>query len=269
MRGISAVIAFALAITGGVAYAEPEAPGSRGTELRPSYLYDGGAIPLFWLPALGAFAVDHWAQPRATPLYFDPHDGGAPRASWEIPAWTLHIAAGGLGLAMIAHGDDARWYHVKGLAEAMATSSLVVSVLKPLVGRHRPDWTIDSTDRSRATSFPSGHTTNSFLVATYAALYLNSHVFDGNTSALLKGAAYGGLFLGASMVAGERVYHERHHISDVMVGALIGTASSYTMFRLQESRYKNRGNEENPEGGWHITPGFSQSSATIGVSGAF
>jgi len=245
---------------------------SAGSSALPSsYAYDGNAVAWFWLPALGALALDRWAEPRSTPLYFDARDGGAPRASWEVPAWGLHVAAAGLGVAMAVGNDDSRWYHVKGLAQAIATSSLVVSALKPLVGRHRPDWAPDSADGTRNTSFPSGHTTNAFVIATYAALYLHGRVFDGDSSALLQGLAYGGLVLGATMVAGERVYHERHHVSDVIVGALIGSASSYAMFRLQDDRFASRAEvrRDGDGSGWRLTPGVSQRAATLGFSGAF
>lgn len=255
--------ALPLMMLGKVARAQ-SSPG--GAAPAPDF-YDRGAVALFWLPALGSLALDRWAEPRSTPLYFDRNDGGAPRASWEIPAWSMQIAAAGLGVAMAAGNDDSRWYHVKGLAQAMATSSLVVSALKPLVGRHRPDWAADSTDRTRNASFPSGHTTNAFAVATYAALYLHGRVFDRDTSPWLEGAALGGLVLGATLVGGERVYHERHHVSDVMVGALIGTASSYAMFRWQDDRFAHRANGEG--NGLHLAPGVSQRAATLGVSGAF
>ena len=133
-RAIAAALPVAMLC--GVARAQ-SATGS--SALPSSYLYDGNAVAWFWLPALGALAIDRWAEPRSTPLYFDARDGGAPRASWEVPAWGLHVAAAGLGVAMAVGDDDSRWYHVKGLAEAIATSALVVSALKPLVGRHRPD----------------------------------------------------------------------------------------------------------------------------------
>jgi len=270
---IGLVVALGVVLARKAAHADPTATSSSGG-LTPSYLYDGGALPLLWLPALGSIAVDRWVQPRATPFYFDARDGGAPRSTWENPPWTLHLAALGLATAMVAGRDDSRWYHVKGLAEAMATSSLVVSVLKPAFGRHRPDWIADVTARSDEKSFPSGHTTAAFVVATYAALYLHGRVFDADSSPWAEGAAYGGLFLGASLVAGERIYHARHHLSDVLAGAAIGSATSYAMFRFQDHRFRNRGTEtpdggSGGSGGWQLTPSFSRESATLGLSGAF
>jgi membrane-associated phospholipid phosphatase len=244
----------------------PSGPPSSST-LRPSYVYDGGAIPFFWLPLIGAIAADRWLEPRKTPLYFSRLDGGATPAAWENPGWTVHVAALGLGASMIAGGEASRWYHAKGLAQALATSSLVVSVVKPLVGRHRPDWAEGLTESGDVKSFPSGHTTTAFAVATYAALYLHGRVFDDNTSGWAKGAAYTGIFLGASLVAGERVYHARHHLSDVIAGAVIGSASSYAMFRFQDYRFRNRALPDG--GGLQITPSVTSESAVIGLSGAF
>jgi membrane-associated phospholipid phosphatase len=257
-----------LSITRGAAHAETETTGT-DQGLSPSYFFDGGAIPLFWLPALGSIAIDRWVEPRKTPLFFDPHDGGAPRANWENPAWSIYVGVLGLGAGMIGSGDASRWYHVKGLAEAVATSSFVVSALKPLVGRHRPDWvtTIDRSDEHK--SFPSGHTNGAFVVATYAALYLHGHVFDGETSGWKQGAAYGGIFLAASLIAGERVYHARHHLSDVMAGALIGSATSYAMYKYQDHRFRREASPDGLGRSLQFTPSVSQESVTLGLSGDF
>jgi undecaprenyl-diphosphatase len=261
-------VVVALVAVRGVTHAQgfPAEPPREG-EPSLSYLYDGGALPFFWLPALGSLAIDRYWRPRASPLYFDPYDGGAKRATWENPAWTMHIAAVGLGAGMALGGDDSRWYHVKGLAQTLATSSLVTSVLKSAFGRHRPDWVADVDNRD-VKSFPSGHTTAAFAVATYAGQFLHGHVFGDGTSSWAAGAAYGGLLLGASLVGGERVYHARHHLSDVVAGALIGTATSIAMYRFQEYLYRHRG-DETIERKWRLAPSFQPQPATVGLSGVF
>lgn len=259
MRWIAAALVCPM-LASSKAHAEPG-----GDPSDASYYVDGGAIPLLWLPALTSLAMDRWAPPRSTPLYFPSSEGGARRATWEVPPWTLDLAAAGAGLAIGLGNDDARWYHVKGLAQAMATSSLAVSTLKMLVGRHRPDWTIESTARHDNRSFPSGHTSNAFVIATYVALYLRGRVFDDKSSALLQGVAYGGLFLGASMVASERVYHERHHLSDVMAGAVIGSVTSYLMYRYQDHRFLH----DRGEGSLRLTPSVSRNAAMLGFGGVF
>jgi hypothetical protein len=60
-----------------------------------SYVIDGGAVPLFWLPVVGSLVLDYEVRPRSTPLLFDPHGGGATQASWELPGWSLGVAGGG------------------------------------------------------------------------------------------------------------------------------------------------------------------------------
>jgi membrane-associated phospholipid phosphatase len=228
-RAIVASFVFAA----GTASADSSTPASPTTD--PTWLVDGGAVPLFWVPLGAIITIDAAVKPRSTPLFFDPNAGGAAPASWQIPDWTLYVAGAGTAAAFALGHDSARWYHVKGLAESMATSGLVFTVMKDVFGRHRPDWTATSTDPTKDQSFPSGHATEAFAIATYAALYLHDHVFDGHLT-LGSGLAYGGIFAAASLVDFERVYHHRHYVSDVVVGSLIGAATSIVMYRYQEHR---------------------------------
>ncbi len=50
-------------------------------------------------------------------------------------------------------------------------------------------------------------------------------------------AAYAGLAGGATLIAAERVLHHRHHLSDVLVGAALGTLGASGFFLYQERRY--------------------------------
>lgn len=196
-----------------------------------SYLYDGGAVPLLWIPLVAGLAIDQGVTPRSTPLLFDAREGGAAPSSWEVPGWSLAVAGVGVaGLYVATSDDSSRWYHAKGLVEAMATSSLVVSIVKPVFGRHRPDWTAANSDSTRAESFPSGHATRAFAIATYSALYLHDHVPGDHA------LAYAGMFTGAALVAGERVYHDRHFVSDIAAGSLLGATTSYLIYRYQDAR---------------------------------
>lgn len=241
-----AVLSVAFAASPRLAYADGASPDGASPAAGPSasYLWDGGALALFW-GALGAqVAIATWGSPRATPLWFDPAEGGAPRSSWEVPNWTLTLTGVGVGVAMVAGDDDARWYHAKGLAEALAFGGLVTGVVKKSFGRHRPDWSATSTDAGRDESFPSGHATEAFAIATYAALYLRYHAFarwrPAGSLAWWEAAAYAGLFTGAAVLAGERVYHHRHYLSDVTVGALLGTAEAAAAYCYQDHRFHRR-----------------------------
>jgi membrane-associated phospholipid phosphatase len=201
----------------------------------PAWLLDGGAIPLFWLPLGVDLALDR-ASPRSTPLLFDPREGGGSPSSWLLPDWPLYLAGVGAAGAIARSHDPTHWYHAKGLAEAMATSSMVMTVMKDVFGRHRPDWTAASSDPTKDRSFPSGHATEVFAIATYSALYLHDHVFDGGGLTLRRGLVYGALFTTAALVAGERVVHHRHYVSDVIVGSLLGAATSALIYRYQQHR---------------------------------
>jgi membrane-associated phospholipid phosphatase len=124
----------------------------------------------------------------------------------------------------------------------------VTGGLKLMFARHRPDWD-PATDRpDDRRSFPSGHSTQAFEIATYASLYLRRHVFDahrdGDEWPVHEIATYAGLYAAASAVAYERVAHNQHHVSDVAAGAALGTATSWLFFQYQERRYKNHRKRE-------------------------
>lgn len=235
----------ALVATCALAVVAPTAARADGPALddRPSssYLYDGGAIPFLWLPLAARLTLDAYGAPRRSPLMFSEFEGGAAKADWEVPGWAVTALAGVSALGMIGSGDDARFYHVKGLAQALSTGVLVTGLVKIAVGRHRPDWEERTNSPGSRRSFPSGHSTQAFAIATYTILFLHGHVFDrlrgDSTLPWWEAATYGSIALGAAAVAGERVIHNRHHLLDVSVGAALGTASSSLFYWYQNSRF--------------------------------
>jgi membrane-associated phospholipid phosphatase len=203
-----------------------------------SYLYDGGALPLFWVPLAGRLALDQWVQPPAQPRWFSAREGGATPATWENPGWVVTATGGAVALTIALAGDDSRYRHAKGLAETLATGSLLTAAIKVTFGRHRPDYAGPGVGKfgGQNRSFLSGHSVQAFEIATYAALYLHHHPFADGTAAWQRGAAYGGLYAAAALVAAERVYHRRHHLSDVIAGATLGTIVAAAIFGYQEAR---------------------------------
>jgi membrane-associated phospholipid phosphatase len=100
---------------------------------------------------------------------------------------------------------------------AFVTAGLITFALKHAVARVRPDHGSD------VDSFPSGHATSVFTVATVFA-----HFFPRLTVPLY------GL---ASAIALGRVYLDRHYVSDIVAGALIGWIVATLLLRALE-RYQ-------------------------------
>jgi membrane-associated phospholipid phosphatase len=102
-----------------------------------------------------------------------------------------------------------------GIEAAIFSAGFVTPLLKELVGRPRPNAGRGSADIepiSRNASFPSGEATEAFTLAAVVAAHTDSVV--------LRGVAWGL----AGLVGWERVTLNAHWASDVVAGALIGTA---------------------------------------------
>ncbi len=111
------------------------------------------------------------------------------------------------------------------IGRAAAMASGVTTVLKYTVGRTRPTHG-DSDDFQPfggGTSFPSGHTTLAFAVATAIA--------DETRNGWVDAAVYGA----ASLTAYARVNDDRHWASDVLAGALVGHLSARWLSRRDAS----------------------------------
>jgi len=100
-------------------------------------------------------------------------------------------------------------------------ADLVALGLKQLVDRPRPETTLPRADpllHATGPSFPSGHATTAFAGATILALLLRR--------------AVPGLFLLAAGIAFSRVYVGVHYPSDVLAGAVLGSAVGLAGFGL-------------------------------------
>lgn len=106
----------------------------------------------------------------------------------------------------------------KRIGEDAPISSVVAGgitlVLKASLGRSRPDTdrgTFNFSPFGGGRSFPSGHTTQAFAVASVIAAH-----YDDNP--WIDTAAYGV----AALVGVSRMNHNKHYLSDVLAGAIIG-----------------------------------------------
>ena len=101
-------------------------------------------------------------------------------------------------------------------AQAMIVNGAYTGILKYTVKRERPDG-------SDSLSFPSGHTSSAFSLATVA-----SHHYGWKLGVPLYALATG---IGLS-----RVEQDSHHLSDVIAGATLGFVVGRTVTRLDGER---------------------------------
>jgi membrane-associated phospholipid phosphatase len=113
-----------------------------------------------------------------------------------------------------------------GLIATVLAAGVVTPTLKATFGRNRPangDHTWDFFDAQP--SFPSGHTTQAFALATVVAQHYDQR--------WVKIIAYGT----AGLVGYARMNHDAHYASDVLAGSLIGiTIGRFIVARNNERR---------------------------------
>lgn len=144
-------------------------------------------------------------------------------------------------------------------------------MLKPAFGRHRPGWDPVTDTQGDRRSFPSGHATQAFTIATYTALYLRGHTFarfrDGDELPAYEVATYAGLALAATAVSAERVIHNRHHVTDVVAGAALGTLTSVAFYTYQEHNARRHVRRERSS--LTLLPMLDGDTAGVALSGAW
>ena len=82
----------------------------------------------------------------------------------------------------------------------------------------------------------------------------------------MQGATYGALAVAATAIAFERVYHNRHHLTDVLAGSALGAAESTLLFLYQEHRFRNR---DRGEPALTIAPAGTGTGAALQYGGTF
>jgi membrane-associated phospholipid phosphatase len=144
---------------------------------------------------------------------FETHlaDGFRPFGSYAAFGVLGAFYAGGL----LGHDTKAQETAVDGLIASGIAAGVITPILKEAVGRSRPSThkgVYDFHPFSGSASFPSGETTEAFAVGSVIATEY--------PSAWVDILAYGT----ATMVAFARMREDAHWASDVVTGALIGTA---------------------------------------------
>lgn len=149
------------------------------------------------------------------------------------PRWSMHVADVtqylpiALSLGLTAGHADGRHPFLQSmllLVESEAIVVVTVTSMKRIFDETRPDGGFHS--------FPSGHTAQAFAAATFL------HQEYGHKSIWYSIAGYSM----AATVGTLRMVSNRHWLSDVLVGAGIGVASTNIVYLLH--RHRNKGNTQ-------------------------
>lgn len=145
------------------------------------------------------------------------------------------VVLGGFYLAgLIGKDSKAKNVCLDGLAASLIATGMITPAIGTLVGRDRPTDELGaySFHPFEGRSFPSGHATQAFTVATVIATSYDQ--------LWVKAVAYGA----ATMTAWGRVRRGKHFPTDVVAGAAIGTLVGRSVVRFNR---KLRSGEKEPE----------------------
>ena len=152
-----------------------------------------------------------------------------------------------IAVSMYGVGRVAKWKNVAdfGLhgSEAIAVAGVTTTLLKGLAGRARPFVSIDTNPRdfgfgrgfSKGSfqSFPSGHTTAAFALA--STVTSESQRWWPHQTWIVGPTMYGA----ATLVGVSRMYNNAHWASDVALGAAIGTFAGIKIVRYNHGHPTN------------------------------
>ena len=169
---------------------------------------------LWWAAAGGAGALAvHPVDTQVTPYFVN--------APWAHNVFAFGAFLGNTAPLLAISGTvyvGGRWRQNDKVAhlgmdllQALALNNALVQTLKYTTRRERPDG-------SGRTSFPSGHASDTFAVATALERHLG-----------WKGAVPAYAF--SSYVAMSRLHDNRHYLSDVVFGATVGIIAGRTVTR--------------------------------------
>jgi membrane-associated phospholipid phosphatase len=193
------------------------------------WLFFSASTAAIGVLSLADESLSNSARERGTTLGFV---GDTSQALGDARSFVLlggFYLAGAIGL-----DSKAKDVCLDGLAASLIATGMITPVISTLVGRERPtaEQGAYSFKPFDGRSFPSGHATQAFAVASVIATSYDQ--------LWVKVAAYGT----AAVTAYIRVQRGQHFPTDVVAGALIGTAVGQSVVRFNR---KLRSGEKEPE----------------------
>ena len=183
--------------------------------------------------------LDHQPARNSRTIFNQPID--KPFRENTVSSSQLYATAGvtALGIGLIPNSDGwlklSSYQHVKGLFETLTASFLLTNITKNIVGRRRPSYAHYPDDErlDANKSFPSGHTSISFAIATYSSLYALDYFENSEkkTGSLIYATAS---HLLAAYVGYTRIIDNRHFLSDVIAGGLLGSGVAWLVYEYQQ-----------------------------------
>jgi hypothetical protein len=147
--------------------------------------------------------------------------GGVVEPFGQEYSWA--VLAGFYGAGRLFDNERATAVAQDGFASSVIAAGIITPAIKSLAGRSRPS----QTDRNYVfgedgASFPSGHATQAFAIASVIAEHYESRWVD----IMVYGIA--------GLVGYARIAHQAHFTSDVLAGAIIGIAVGKAVVRINE-----------------------------------
>lgn len=190
-------------------------------------------------------AEPHWVETnslddgvRNSLRYSEPNMKTAALFS-DILLWGVFFPA--VAIVPLAGDDYSTGFQI--MAEAMVLNGLVTQATKLAFGRQRPYAryeTMASRGRDDNMSFFSGHTSVSFSMAAAGANLL-SKLHPDQQSAIWAGA-----MTLAAATGYFRIAADKHYFTDVLTGAIIGTAIGYMVSESKSKTYSYPQASEKP-----------------------
>ena len=139
-----------------------------------------------------------------------------------------------------------------------------MNATKVIVGRKRPTYDLDPSDPDNRKSFVSGHATCIWYDWTYLTLFAFEHLGDNHNPWHLVGKsllATTGIAV-SSWVSYTRVDENKHFVSDVVAGGLLGAAFALAFYAYQNEWlfpvYDHEGSgSEADSGSWMTYLGYA------------